>query len=74
LKGTPLTTLNLLACSVQDLSPLEEMKLAEITLPVTVARGMNGLRQLKSLTVIHGMPAKEFWQKYDRGEFKQLKP
>jgi hypothetical protein len=74
LKGLPLTSLDLFACGSQDLSALEEMKLVDIFLPMEVSKGMNGLRQMKSLTLISNTAAKDFWQQYDRGEYKQFKP
>jgi hypothetical protein len=54
------------------------MELTEITLtPNTVVKGMDVLRQMKSLkTIAVGRDAKdtflasEFWKKYDAGDFK----
>ncbi len=76
LKGMPLTYLNLNGCGqVHDLSPLKGMPLTQIFwLPPQVDRGMDVLRQIKTLNNIHDIPAEEFWKKYDAGEFKQYKP
>ena len=79
LKGMPLTTLNLVYCGkLQDLTPLAGLELREISLtPKHITKGMDGLRQMKSLKRIgvewnldQTMPAAEFWKKYDAGEFK----
>jgi hypothetical protein len=50
------------------------MKLTTIMLPPDVAKGMDALQRMKTLVSINNGPAKDFWQKYERGEFKQLKP
>ena len=77
LKGMPLTSLTLDSCSlVRDLSPLKGMPLTTIVLPPQVDRGMNVLRQIKTLvqiTVNYRLVA-EFWKKYDAGAFRLLKP
>lgn len=57
-----------------DLSPLEGMRLTEVLLPGEVAKGLNVLRKMKSLTNIDRMPAEQFWKRYDAGEFPQYKP
>jgi serine/threonine protein kinase len=74
-----LRSLNISNCSqVRDVTPLQRLELAEITLtPRTITKGMNVLRQMKSLKTIgigwtpqeRFSPA-EFWKKYDAGEFK----
>ncbi|HTU22267.1 MAG TPA: protein kinase [Gemmataceae bacterium] len=75
LKGMPLTYLHLDGCGqVRDLSPLAGMNLSELGSPLEVDRGMDALRRMKALGKINGMPAAEFWKKYDAGEFKQYKP
>jgi hypothetical protein len=76
LKGMPLTWLDLHDCTgLRDLSPLENAPLVDIeALPPQVDRGMNVLRQIKTLKNIQRMAAAEFWKKYDAGEFKQWKP
>jgi hypothetical protein len=35
---------------------------------------MDVLREMKTMAKINGMPAAEFWKKYDAGEFKQYQP
>ena len=76
LKGMPLNRLNLGGCGqVRDLSLLKGMPLAEIAeLPPRADRGTMVLREIKTLKKINGIPATEFWKKYDAGEFKQYKP
>jgi hypothetical protein len=75
----PLTSLLLENCpQATDLTPLQGMELTEITLtPKNVVKGMDVLRQMKSLKTIYvgrdakdAFPASEFWQKYDAGDFK----
>jgi len=78
LQGMPLTRLNFLNCPVRDLTPLQGMSLTEIWIvPKLISKGMDVLRQMKSLKIIHygsnpgdSVPAQEFWKKYDAGEFK----
>jgi len=81
LTGTPLSLLTLCGSSgVKDLSPLGSMKqLRDVRLPPEVAKGMNVLRQMKSIVYLSpaqfgGVRAEEFWKKHDNGEFKQYKP
>ena len=56
--------------------PLQGMPLAEIHLPPkNITRGLDILRDMKSLKTIgidykQAWPAAEFWQRYDKGEFK----
>jgi hypothetical protein len=53
------------------------MPLAEIHLPPkNITRGLDILRDMKSLKTIgidykQAWPAVEFWERYDRGEFKE---
>ena len=75
LKGMPLTTLHCDYSSVSDLTPLQGMSLVEVIFtPKMITRGLDILRQMKSLKVvaIYGdsrLPPAEFWKKYDAGEF-----
>jgi serine/threonine protein kinase len=70
LAGMPLTSLNLSGCAkVKDLTPLRGMNLTEIYLNPP-DKGMDVLRQMKSLFRINQLPPAEFWKKYDGGEFK----
>jgi serine/threonine protein kinase len=72
-------SLNLLSCSqVHDVTPLQGMELTEVLLhPRFVTKGMNALREMKSLKTIgvgwtpnqKYAPA-DFWKRYDAGEFK----
>ena len=50
------------------------MPLSAILLPPQVDRGMNVLRQIKTLGKINQMPADDFWKKYEAGKFPQFKP
>jgi serine/threonine protein kinase len=71
LKGMPLTWLHLGNTPVKDLTPLQGMNLQKILLmPKNIAKGMEYLRQMKSLTDINDLPPNEFWNRYDAGEFK----
>ena len=73
--------LALLRCDqthVSDLSPLEGMNLKWVWLtPKNVTKGMNVIRQMKSLKTIgliwhdKEFPPAEFWKKYDAGEFNK---
>jgi len=71
--------LNLMNCfQAPDVTPLQGMALTEVMLtPRTITKGMDVLRQMKSLkTISIGWDVKEkftpneFWKKYDAGEFK----
>ena len=79
-QGLKLRWLNLATClQVRDLTPLQGMELTEITLtPRIITKGINVLRQMKSLKTIGiGWQAMdrfspdEFWKKYDAGEFNK---
>jgi len=79
LQGMKLTWLNLMNCfQAPDVTPLQGMALTEVMLtPRTITKGMDVLRQMKSLkTISIGWDVKEkftpneFWKKYDAGEFK----
>jgi serine/threonine protein kinase len=77
LEGMPLTTLYMLNSQVHDLTPLKGMPLTEIHFtPRSITKGMDVLRQMKSLRTI-GVDASttfqpaEFWKRYDAGEFKK---
>jgi hypothetical protein len=76
----PLTVLVCHHTDVSDFSPLREMSLSTVNLtPRNVTRGMEIIRQMKSLRTIgaDGGPAirtGEFWKKYDAGEFGKPMP
>lgn len=71
LKGMPLTFVGFDSNRVKDLSPLQGMNLTEILFqPQHISKGMEVLRQMKSLTKIYNLAPDEFWKKYDAGEFK----
>ncbi len=71
--------LSIIVCTqLQDVTPLQGVGLTEIRLtPRLITKGMNVLRQMKSLKTIgigwhptqRFSPA-EFWRKYDAGDFK----
>ena len=75
LEGMPLKYLFCSNSPLSDLTPLGGMTLAEIQLtPKNIAKGLDAIRQMKSLTAIGiSLPTKfppdEFWKKYDAGEF-----
>ena len=73
-----LTILWLERCKVSGLAPLMDMRLEVIRLtPQNITpQGMDILRDMKSLKTIgisdnQVWPAAEFWERYDKGEFKK---
>jgi len=76
LKGMPLRLLYLNDTNVTDLTPLQGMPLEDVRLtPKNITRGLEILRDMKSLKSIgiarwQSWPAAEFWERYDKGEFK----
>jgi uncharacterized membrane protein len=77
LKGMPLRVLWIYNTGITDLTPLQGMPLEKIYLtPKNITRGLDILRDMKSLKTIgiawrQTWPAAEFWERYDRGEFKE---
>ncbi len=77
LKGMPLNRLAIDSIGVTDLTPLQGMPLQLICLtPKNITRGLDLLRDMKSLKTIgiawgRKWPAAEFWERYDKGEFKE---
>jgi hypothetical protein len=76
-KGKPLTLLAIEHTGITDLDPLQGMPLETLRLtPKNITRGLDILRDLKSLKTIgiaynQTWPAAQFWERYDRGEFKE---
>jgi Leucine-rich repeat (LRR) protein len=78
LQGLKLRGLALVNSQVSDLSPLRKMELHYISLtPRNIIKGLDVLRDMKSLETIgvgyssaESFPAAEFWERYDKGEFK----
>jgi hypothetical protein len=76
LKGVPLRMLSAFNTGITDLTPLQGMPLEEIFLsPKNISRGLDMLRGMKTVKTIgiawdQSWPAAEFWQRYDKGEFK----
>lgn len=77
LTGMPLTEIFFFHTNVRDLTPLQGMHLTNLSFtPNKIAKGMDVLRQMKSLASI-GVGSTEqgpfqpadFWKKYDAGEF-----
>jgi len=69
--GMPLTTLSCQSTRVSDLTPLRGMRLENVSLsPTHIAKGIEVLRQMKTIRSINRMRPAEFWRKYDAGEFK----
>jgi len=76
LRDLPLTSLIIhdlrdsrIRTPVTDLTPLKNLKLREIRLVAkNIKTGLEILRNMKTLTVINEIDAKEFWRKYDEGE------
>jgi len=78
LRGMPLVDLSLLHCAkIDDLTPLEGMKLQTITFtPKHIRKGTEALRKMDSLKSVtpeltKTYPVDEFWRRYDAGEFKK---
>jgi Leucine-rich repeat (LRR) protein len=77
LKGKRLTRLLCHNTQLSDLSPLQATQLKEIRLtPNNITQGLDILRDMKSLKTIgidnnQAWPAAEFWERYDKGEFKK---
>ena len=70
LMGMPLTWLGLDGTRVSDLSPLKGMQLVTLQItPQSITKGMDAIREMKTLTAIGNMSPAEFWKKYDAGEF-----
>lgn len=76
-KAMPLRTLSIDATGITDLTPLQGMALEEFRLtPKNITKGLNVLRDMTSLKTIavdgnQPMPAAEFWERYDKGEFEE---
>jgi serine/threonine protein kinase/Leucine-rich repeat (LRR) protein len=78
LKGMPLKSLLISDTGATDLSSLKGMPLEDIRLtPKNITQGLDILRDMKTLTTIgtsfetdKAWPAAEFWERYDKGEFK----
>jgi formylglycine-generating enzyme required for sulfatase activity len=76
-KGMPLMSLWIDDTGITDLTPLQGMPLEDIRLtPKNITQGLNILRDMKSLKTIgkhwdQAWPAAEFWERYDKGEFKE---
>jgi len=76
LGGMPLMRLSIEGNQISDLSPLAGMPLTHLIFsPATVNQGIEVIRNMNTLQSIgirrhHYMPAAEFWERYDAGEFK----
>jgi Leucine-rich repeat (LRR) protein len=66
-----LTRLSIGETKVTDLSLLKGMPLKELYCDFQPERDAEILRSIKTLTQINGIPAAEFWERYDKGEFKE---
>ena len=75
-KGMSMMSLWIDETDITDLTPLQGMPLEEIHLtPKNITKGLDILRGMKSLKTIgiawkQFWPAAEFWERYDKGEFK----
>jgi hypothetical protein len=76
IRGLRLMVLNIDNTAISDLTPLQAMALETVCLtPRNITKGLDTLRDMKSLKTIgthyhHDWPAAEFWERYDKGEFK----
>ena len=74
--GMPLVGVSIDNTGITDLTPLQDMPLEDIRLtPKGITQGLDILRKTKSLKTIgidynQSWPAAEFWERYDKGEFK----
>ncbi len=56
---------------VTDLSPLKNVPLEALTfVPENITKGMDELRQMETLKLINDLSPKEFWRRFDAGEFR----
>jgi hypothetical protein len=77
-KDMPLRVLWIYDTGITDLTPLQGMPLEDIRLtPKNITRGLDILRDMKGLKTIgiswesdKAWSAAEFWERYDKGEFK----
>jgi Leucine-rich repeat (LRR) protein len=74
-KGIDLTLLSIQNTGITDLTPLQGMRLGTIYLtPKNITKGLDILRDMKSVNIginsDQTWPAAEFWERYDKGEFK----
>jgi hypothetical protein len=75
-KDLKVRSLGIQATKVSDLSPLQGMELSRIAFtPKNITKGLDIIRDMKSLKTIgidynQSWPAAEFWERYDKGEFK----
>jgi hypothetical protein len=76
-KDMPLKALWIDNAGISDLTSLRGMSLEDIRLtPKNITRGLDIVRDMKSLKTIGiswqtSWPTAEFWERYDRGEFKE---
>ena len=66
-----LTRLDIARTKVSDLSLIKEMPLKKLDSNFRPERDAEILRSIRTLETINGKPAAEFWQRYDKGEFKK---
>jgi hypothetical protein len=67
LRGMSLTHLDCRTTKVSDLSPLRGMPLKALWCDFNLERDAEILRSLKTLELINGKPAKEFWNTASNG-------
>ena len=58
----PLRTLNMKGTLVSDFSPLKDLPLKLLSCDFQAPRDAKILRAIKTLEMINGMPAAEFWK------------
>ena len=75
LHGSEMVLLAFTDTKVSDVTPLQGMSLRVIAFtPGNITTGTDVIRNMDSLVRINDMPAKEFWKKYDAGEFGNPTP
>jgi serine/threonine protein kinase len=70
LRGMPLTRLALNDTPVKDLNPVSELPLKELSFDFNPERDTELIRKIKTLEIINGKPAAEFWKEVDSAESK----
>ncbi|MFO0802890.1 MAG: SUMF1/EgtB/PvdO family nonheme iron enzyme [Gemmataceae bacterium] len=76
-KAMPLRTIRIDGSEIADLTSLRGIALEDIRLtPKSITKGLEVLRSMKSIQTIavdenQSQPAAEFWERYDKGEFKE---
>lgn len=75
LSGAPLQRVDLRGSGITDLTPLSRAPLEALHFDSkTAVRGIDAIRKIQTLRRVNGMPADEFWAKYDARKTKKNLP